>query len=44
MPPASHLIADDVFDDVDKVIMRIEVPSMRCEDLKVGVTGKVLTV
>ena len=44
MPPASHLIAADVFDDVAKVIMRIEASSMRREDLKVGVTGKMLTV
>ena len=34
----------NVFDDVAKVLMRIEAPSTSHEDFKVGVTSKVLTV
>ena len=46
LPPLSNwaFIAADVFDDDDKVIVRIEAPGMRREDFNVEVTGDVLTV
>jgi HSP20 family protein len=34
----------DVFDDADKLIVRIEAPGMRREDFNVEVDGDVLTV
>ena len=37
-------MAADVFDDADKVIVRIEAPGMRREDFNVEVNGDVLTV
>ncbi len=37
-------IAADVFDDDDKVVVRIEAPGMRREDFNVEVKGDVLTV
>ena len=37
-------IAADVFDDADKVIVRIEVPGMRRDDFNVELNGDVLTV
>ena len=37
-------MAADVFDDADKVIVRIEAPGMRREDFKVELHGDVLTV
>lgn len=46
LPPLSNwaFLAADVFDDDDKVIVRIEAPGMRREDFNVEVTGDVLTV
>ena len=37
-------MAADVFDDADKVIVRIEVPGMRREDFDVELHGDLLTV
>lgn len=37
-------MAADVFDDADKVIVRIEAPGMRREDFNVELNGDVLTV
>ena len=37
-------LAADVFDDADKVIVRIEAPGLRREDFNVEVDGDVLTV
>ena len=37
-------IAADVFDDADKVIVRLEVPGMRRDDFNVELNGDVLTV
>lgn len=46
LPPLSNwaFLAADVFDDDDKVIVRIEAPGMRREDFNVEVAGDVLTV
>ncbi len=46
LPPLSSwaFMAADVFDDDDKVIVRIEAPGMRREDFNVEVKGDVLTV
>ena len=46
LPPLSNwaFLASDVFDDDDKVIVRIDAPGMRREDFNVEVTGDVLTV
>ena len=38
------LMAADVFDDADKVIVRIEAPGMRRDDFNVELNGDVLTV
>lgn len=37
-------MAADVFDDADKVVVRIEAPGMRREDFNVELDGEVLTV
>lgn len=37
-------MAADVFDDADKVVVRIEAPGMRREDFNVELDGNVLTV
>ena len=37
-------IAADVFDDADKVIVRLEVPGMRRDDFNIELNGDVLTV
>ena len=42
--PGWAFMAADVFDDADKVIVRIEAPGMRREDFNVEVDGDVLTV
>lgn len=45
--PSLHswaFMAADVFDDDDKVVVRIEAPGMRREDFNVEVKGDVLTV
>lgn len=46
MPPQSGwaFMAADVFDDADNVIVRIEAPGMRREDLRVEINGDLLTV
>ena len=37
-------MAVDVFDDADKVIVRIEVPGLRQKDFNVELNGDLLTV
>lgn len=46
MPRLAHwaFMAADVFDDADKVIVRIEAPGLRSEDFNVELKGDVLTV
>ncbi len=46
LPPLSNwaFMAADVFDDEDRVIVRIEAPGMRREDFNVELKGDLLTV